>query len=586
MTSQGLTSSGRIRAALFAAAMALGACGPTRDGASDLKLRDMTRAEALADFTEIVNAVKGFYGPLEYKEKRFGFDIDALAAETKKELKTAKTDPEFYGAYQRFLSKLQDGHVSVSYADNSTGVKFWIVPVFLTPVEGKVLVGELLDSSLGGVGIDIGDEVLSIDGVPTLDYLPIIKKYDTVGIETTDLHWIYQALYRPVFMTELTPKSTMATLVIQKPDGEKRTLDLAWRARTFPRAKVAWPGPVASFRVGAADMFNDATRVGRDPADAGVSASLLEMGNPVPFFLTGPVSEKFQLDQVTADDDHLAKMGLTSEDSGNIGIYAARYEYKGKKILLIRQHDYAPGDWALQLQYVQKYKAILAQYEAETDVLVVDQTHNGGGSYCAEFYTIFATGEHDWPVQFNNVDRRWINTFNTFAEEVDPSLGSEEARQLLALAHEIETAYDAGKSIVDKPVSLWGTRKTRPAVDFHWKKPMLVLADELAGSCADIFPMLVRDNKRGKIFGQRTMGLGGNVEEVRELTNSQAKVRLTRGLYTTNRDDGKYTPEMMMENNGVLPDYPYTHTVADFRAGFTGYVEAFSEKAIEQIPAP
>ena len=51
-----------------------------------------------------------------------------------------------------------------------------------------------------------------------------------------------------------------------------------------------------------------------------------------------------------------------------------------------------PGDWALRLQYIQKYKAILSQYEAETDVLVVDQTHNPGGSYCSEFYTIFATG--------------------------------------------------------------------------------------------------------------------------------------------------------------------------------------------------
>lgn len=315
----------------------------------------------------------------------------------------------------------------------------------------------------------------------------------------------------------------------------------------------------------------------------GIKNSIIEMGQVTPFFATPEVETGYEFEAADADTPHLAKFGLSNEDDASLPIYAARYAHQRKRVLLVRQHDYAPGDWNTQLKYIQKYKAILSQYEDTTDVLVIDQTHNPGGSYCSEFYQIFARNEDDAPVQFMNVDRRWINEITAWAAEIDPTLESEVARQILAVARQIEIGYDAGKSITDKPAALWGSRKNNPPTDFHWTKPMLVLIDELAGSCGDIFPMLVRDNGRAKLFGSRTMGLGGNVEEVALLTNSNAALRLTRGLFTTNRDDGIYPTTALMENNGVAPDYPYEHNVADFRGGFVGYVRAFSDKALEQI---
>ena len=114
---------------------------------------------------------------------------------------------------------------------------------------------------------------------------------------------------------------------------------------------------------------------------------------------------------------------------------------------------------------------------------------------------------------------------------------------------------------------------------------MLVLIDELAGSCGDMFPMLVKANKRAKLFGQNTMGLGGNVEEVGQLNNSRITIAMTRGLFFPFRADAKYVPADLVENNGVAPDYEYAHTLKDFHGGYVDYVKAFSDKAIEQIPA-
>ncbi len=114
---------------------------------------------------------------------------------------------------------------------------------------------------------------------------------------------------------------------------------------------------------------------------------------------------------------------------------------------------------------------------------------------------------------------------------------------------------------------------------FTFKKPVLLLIDELAGSCGDIIPMIMRDNGLATLFGKRTMGLGGNVETGIVLPNSQATVKLTRGFFYTYSPTGTYDLNNPTENNGVLPHIPYSHTVDDTRAGYVKYVNEFSKAA-------
>jgi C-terminal processing protease CtpA/Prc len=106
-----------------------------------------------------------------------------------------------------------------------------------------------------------------------------------------------------------------------------------------------------------------------------------------------------------------------------------------------------------------------------------------------------------------------------------------------------------------------------------------VLIDELCGSGGDSFPMLMKANRLGRLLGNRTSGLGGSVEKVMDLPFSRASLSLTRGLFTTFRPDGKYSDSDFVENNGVVPDVYYQHTIADLRGNFESYFKTVSDEA-------
>jgi C-terminal processing protease CtpA/Prc len=116
-----------------------------------------------------------------------------------------------------------------------------------------------------------------------------------------------------------------------------------------------------------------------------------------------------------------------------------------------------------------------------------------------------------------------------------------------------------------------------------WTKPLVVLIDELAASCADVFPMLIKNNHAAPLFGRRTMGAGGNVEGFGPLTNSLATLSLTRGTFTSHQDDEAYVPSDFVENNGVQPDIEHIITASDFRTGFVDYMAHFSAVIAAQI---
>lgn len=90
-----------LKAVVLIASTAMMGCGQQSEDTSELMLRDLTRAEAAADFQEIVGNIKTLYGPLEYKESRFNFDLDAIAKSGKALLSKARTDAEYFGVSSR-----------------------------------------------------------------------------------------------------------------------------------------------------------------------------------------------------------------------------------------------------------------------------------------------------------------------------------------------------------------------------------------------------------------------------------------------------------------------------------------------------
>lgn len=543
---------------------------------SSTKVRSLTRAEAQADFEQIVQGVRTYYGPLEYKERRFGYTLTEIADEGRAEIAAVPADAgdnDYFAVFQRFLAKLEDGHVGISFPLTGSPVEAFNIPIFLQEIEGQAVVGTA-QGAASAAGIVPGDVILSVDGKKTMDYLATIKKYDALGQDATEDQFIFRVFYRPATMREIVPTSETASIVVQHADGTSTTVELPWTIAL--NDTIVNDGLAASFSVGKAQEFNRA---------AGMSVA--QWGDSTPFFATDAVKAKFAWTEVQASEEMMAKYGAKST-AADWPVFAATYEWQGKKVLLVREPSYAGNEDAANANFIKNYKAVLDQYEAWADVLVVDQTHNTGGIFCQEFFRLFADKSYPAFVQFNNADRDWVTGLDSewpkLLGEMITDADDSFYTSLKAIGTATEQAYDARKSITSDALPLLGGfNKTGPYQDYHWKKPFLVLADELAGSCGDIFPMLIKASGVAKIMGQRTVGLGGNVSQVSVLGNSLAQVRLTRGLYTTYQADGTYTDEDLMENHGVLPDIEYDHTIADFRAGYVGYVGAFSDEAVKLL---
>jgi hypothetical protein len=566
----------KIRGLLWSALPLLLAqgCGVGGRDASQLDSRRMTAAEAQADLGELVGKIKALYGPLEYKKRKLGLDLDAVSAEATASLSAARSDEELLGTFAKLLARLDDAHVSIKFPMTASGVSTYSIPIFVVPVEDRAIVSSV-DEHLADLRIARGDELLSVDGQAPFDLLKTITQYRHLANRVSDKQLLYQVLWRPAYMTELTPRSASAHLVLARPDGARYEVDATWHtARNFT------PTDLVTTRTQALDVgFGLPFAAEYNQAAAGMD----QMGATLPFFLTDAVRAKLGIMRVNPSLEQLERHGV---DTAHIpDIYAGLYRYAGKTVLLVRQARYsqAPTDPSNE-EYLKAYAALLEQFEGVADVLVLDQTHNPGGSYCEDFFTLFSGENKGGFVQAMHADRKWNVDLRAWATEMDPTLASETARSYLAIADAVDAAYSAGEALTPPQPLMSGRNVVKPYAKYNWRKPFLVLVDELSASCGDAFPALVKNDRVAPIFGERTMGAGGNVEPVTQLPNSQATVSMTRGLFTTYKADGVYTDADFVENHGVTPDLPYRHTVADFRAGFVGYADAFSAAAVRLVP--
>jgi hypothetical protein len=546
-------------------------------GSGAVALRDMTASEAFEDLEQIFTYVRTLYGPYEYKEARFGYSIAQLEDEAREMLADAPSDDGFYAAANWFLTRFDDGHVNLVAAPSSNPVANYVIGLYLTPVEGKALIAEMFDPSLADLGIAFGDEVVAVDGVSPFVMLDGFRKLRGFGNSLSSQHLIFRTFIRPGFLASLRPSSPTASVDFRRADGSEYSRDLIWREDRAARVSFpalsgsALPLGQESFTWQAAREINEHVR-----------GSLATIGSPLPFFVTPETVAAFDLTQVTPNAAMLAKYGI--DPAAVPDIFSGLYSYGGRTILLIRQSGYGAVDAADIATRLNYYRAVMDQFDNFVDGLVVDQTHNPGGflEYCVDFTRLFVAAPGHNFVQAYNTDRAWISAFRDEARLIDPTLSSEEALSYELRAARIEAAYDAGQGI-SPPMPMHLGKELPPDPSYVWTKPKLVLIDELAGSCADIFPMLVKANGIAPLFGRRTIGLGGNVEAFGPLSNSQAALRLTRGLFTTHQDDETYAPGDFIENNGVSPDIEHVITTADYRGGFVDYMTHFSEELVSRL---
>ncbi len=553
---------------------------PIVAGDNTASLRSLSQDEAQADFVQLVAWVKGLYAPLEYKERRFKFKIEDLAKKYSEELKSAQNDVEIFGLYRKFLSEFHDGHININFDFNSSGVDYYAVPIFISPFEDRFIITSIAQSSFELLKVSIGDELLSIDGQDPKELMKIINQYYSNANEISSRQNAYFMLYRPAIIKELKPTKRKVLLKLSKPDGTTYETEVTW-SLLKPAIKIPnLTNPMLPSGTSASwGVRETALKYAESMKDHG---GVEKYGQKMPIFFSPNVIDSYRPIKIGASRDLLMKINIGRAQVVDVPAYI--YKFADKTILLLRVETFSPEDLDYQI-YLANYAAILEEYQSQVDVLVLDVTHNPGGilQFAQDLSSLFVDNNTSSAVVLRtNADRAWLLNFNNILRQVDEAVAPEAFQILQTRAAKIEQAYDRGDDLSEAlPLDYVSFYITGNKI---WQKPMLVLTDELSASSADAFPMLIKNNKIAKIFGQTTAGLGGSVEVVGSLINSSAEIRLTRSLFSSFQADANYSDEMLVENNGVEPDYKYEHTVEDFRNGYIKYFQEFSLKALEQIP--
>jgi hypothetical protein len=549
---------------LALAFLALAACNAPVSGSSP----DATAPATDDDAATLINLIRRYYAPLEWRERRERFAFDTLARQATEAYAIAADDAARMAVLKHLVAQFQDGHLVVS-PPVPPGVPggYWI-PARVANLQGRAVLTSV-DAELEAQGVRAGDELLAIDGRRPADLLQEILRYEAFGSEGARAQLIYRVLVRPWFIPSLVPTETTAHLVLERADGTSYEIDVPWRTEGDLRPyKMQQVTEKAAYRTAAVDA--------RYPSLGGTVLSTDD-------FKIG-WSDTTGTSRPASDDK--TQLG----DKSRIDLYA----YRGKHLALLRIGTW-DGAWSSIAGGMANLLRLLrdgAPGIPAADALIIDQTGNPGGRVCEDFLGMIAPTPPKAAALFANRDDGW----SSIAKLQAGAAGDGKAF-FIDWATAMEPLHGT-PGMATRPF-YWGGRprlQAVPQLAAPWTKPLLILQDELSASCADVFSLIVKGNGLGRLFGATTAGLVGNAADGLpskepaarvqwRLPHSGAIVTLTRGLYQLHDDSGNYPEEGYAEGRGIAPDVPYELGIEDVREGYLRYFEAFSDEAVRLIEA-
>jgi hypothetical protein len=559
---------------------------------------DLTSIQMVQDLNELSDIIKNYYAPLQFKEKKWHLDWDKEIgnAKTKFTSGAIRNDEEFYSEMAKLLAKLKDAHVN-TMVPSAYSVSLGFETDFLN---GKVLISYIDTDKLNqeyNFPLEVGDELLGMSCVKTnnqakdnyacIDVKDIMygnKEKNISGlseyISTGNLESGNKLTDNRLLAIGLTtryqakgfypiPKG-LNLIKIKKKDGKEQVVQMIWLATGEPlphiKNELALNKYCNNFVCSSPISSEKHKKSERD-------IPRMEMGHAMPFF-------KLPKGIITVRDD-----SDNDEDSEDL-FYTGVYEKDGVQIGLLRIPTYNTDNTSATDHWLMQYSKKLEYLQTVTDVLVIDQTYNGGGSldFVNALAALFVNEYALQPVTFKlRVNLRWINIFNT---EIIQLKNGEAPEQTIARLeyqrNELTSAYEKGEFLSPPiPFPFLGQYLIQSYYDteteevFVYRKPIVFLINEKCFSAADIMSAILRDNERAVLFGTQTAGAGGNVRQYGPLANSSLFFTVTESLMVRPEES------LFIENQGIRPQIEYQITEEDFNNGFEDYVKTFTDVAIK-----
>ena len=543
----------------------------------------LTIDQKVADFQALSALYDKRYGPYEWKRDAIGFDLLTISPWLAQIVAT-KNDLDFYEVMQQYVASLNDAHDYYQLPATFQARLNFTVDIY----DGKLLVDSINRSRLPAAEFPVaaGYELVSIDGVDSQKQLDGLLRYEIAANARSTRRLAAQLLtIRPQsLMPHAAAVPDASVVVFRRPDGILESYRVPWTKSGLLLTNV---GRYTTPGTGSGSSADDV--VTPDDTEDYMQPLRRLQNCRIPDKAVNGFGAQVPVFAASLPSSFVVRQGKSALDPFFSGVFEAG----GFKIGFIRIPSYQPTNPTTALA---AFQSEIAFFNGNTDGLIVDEMRNPGGSVSYMNGIVSLLMPSTWrSIPFA------LRATSEWVVEISSSLTSATAQGapknildlLKSIMDEIVNANAAQRGMTN-PIPLDDVTIDRdPATDakgnvIAYKKPLLVLVDELSASGGDAFAATIQDNARGPLLGWRTMGAGGNVELWEAGSYSLGLATVTESLMT--RKSVITTPDYpaapYVENIGVRPDIVVDYmTVDNLINGGKPFVDAFTAAMVSLIQA-
>ena len=524
------------------------------------------------------------YAPRYWKKEFAGWDLHQEVEKATNKINSVTSVRGYHAILRRFFDSMQDYHVSIGFTQTEAAK----LPFTVREADGRYFI-VWIDRELfseAAFPFSIGDEIITFNGKPVQEEVDhILSELGSNTPETRKALAAKSLTLRGASSAMTVPKGLVLLGIRRKGETRVQVYETAWTYQEeFIDVESIVSAPTLSPQVLSSEEGSFKRKL-RELVMLGASYNMEQKLRKVvgeekstnPYFLG-------------QRDSFLPKLGdvvWESDEGSAFQAYIFRKNTHRIGYIRIPQYLVSGGDVGYENNFI-AFQKIINQFEKDTDMLVIDQHHNPGGSvfYLYALASVLSDKSLRTPLHHMSINTEDVmlaqNGLSLMEgikndREFQEAFGDETIhglpvnmnmlRMLRDYYRFILEQWDMGNTLTD-PYYLSGVNQLFPHPGGQYTRPILVLVDELSFSGGDFFPAILQDNKRATIMGTRTAGAGGYVHGL-QLPNifGIAYISFTASL-------AKRVNEEPLENLGVTPDISYKMTVEDYQEGYQPYRKA------------
>lgn len=516
------------------------------------------------------------YAPAPWKQQFANWDLEAEYLEAKSAVKAKGTALDVTIAREivkSFVYSMRDYHVSVRFNSTESST----LPLMVRGAEGRYFIVYIDREKLSEdiFPFQIGDEVVEFAGRPVAEVVAEIRAQTEENVASTDQARAEMALTSRAAARGHRIESGPVTIGVKRKDGDTVGYrQLIWEHKE-EEIRPIFRTPYMAFEPVEAKSVKPLIPRFQMSADLAVESAV------------NPFTLGYKKSFLPAFGDVIWE--APEEEAFQAYIYR---DENNKMVGVVRIPSYSldaggKDENTVYADSVASFSRIINKMEKFTDKLVIDQLNNPGGSvfYLYALASILSPNPLKTPSHTMSITPADVMECVQSMKKMEEVKNDESAKKIMGenihgypvnfqvvefyrnFCRTIMADWNAGE-LMSRPYWIAGVDQLNPYPKGTYSKPITILVNELDFSGGDFFPTVMQDNQRAKIFGSRTAGAGGYVNEFSfpNLLGIQV-FRVTQSL-------AHRVSNEPIENLGVTPDIEYEMKASDRQNNYADYIKA------------